>query len=82
MARNQNVDWPAVTDVILRCENQACEDNRNVARMASLLAGLPIELPGSTVNRLCGSGVDAVGTAARAIMSGEAQPRTPGVSRA
>jgi len=78
MARNQNVDWPAVTDVILRCENQACEDNRNVARMASLLAGLPIELPGSTVIRLCGSGMDAVGTAARAIMSGEARPRIAG----
>ncbi len=73
MARNPAVDWQAVTDVILGCANQAGEDNRNVARMSSLLAGLPIELPGSTVNRLCGSGMDAVGTAARAIKSGEAQ---------
>ncbi len=72
MARNPNVDWAAVTDVIYGCANQAGEDNRNVARMASLLAGLPIEVPGSTVNRLCGSGLDAVGTAARAIKSGEA----------
>ena len=73
MARNPKVDWAAVTDVIFGCANQAGEDNRNVARMSSLLAGLPIELPGSTVNRLCGSGMDAVGTAARAIKSGEAQ---------
>jgi len=72
MARNPNVDWAAVTDVIYGCANQAGEDNRNVARMASLLAGLPLELPGSTVNRLCGSGLDALGTAARAIKSGEA----------
>jgi 3-oxoadipyl-CoA thiolase len=72
MARNTRVDWQAVTDVIYGCANQAGEDNRNVARMASLLAGLPVELPGSTVNRLCGSGLDAVGTAARAIKSGEA----------
>jgi acetyl-CoA C-acetyltransferase len=73
MARNKEVDWAAVTDVIFGCANQAGEDNRNVARMSSLLAGLPQELPGSTINRLCGSGMDAVGTAARAIKSGEAQ---------
>ncbi len=73
MARNPRVDWQAVTDVIFGCANQAGEDNRNVAHMASLLAGLPIELPGCTINRLCGSGMDAVGTAARAIKSGEAQ---------
>ena len=72
MARNATVDWQAVTDVIYGCANQAGEDNRNVARMSSLLAGLPLELPGSTLNRLCGSGLDAVGTAARAIKSGEA----------
>jgi len=72
MARNQNVDWQAVTDVIYGCANQAGEDNRNVARMAALLAGLPMDVPGSTVNRLCGSGLDALGTAARAIKSGEA----------
>jgi len=73
MARNPKVDWAAITDVIFGCANQAGEDNRNVARMSSLLAGLPVELPGSTVNRLCGSGMDALGTAARAIRSGEAQ---------
>ena len=73
MARHPKVDWAAVTDVIYGCANQAGEDNRNVAHMASLLAGLPIELPGSTINRLCGSGMDAVGTAARAIKSGEAE---------
>jgi 3-oxoadipyl-CoA thiolase len=72
MARNPNVDWQAVTDVIYGCVNQAGEDNRNVAHMASLLAGLPMELPGTTINRLCGSGMDAVGTAARAIKAGEA----------
>ena len=72
MARNPNVDWQAVTDVIYGCVNQAGEDNRNVAHMASLLAGLPLELSGTTVNRLCGSGMDAVGTAARAIKAGEA----------
>ena len=72
MARNPNVDWMAVTDVIYGCVNQAGEDNRNVAHMATLLAGLPMELPGATINRLCGSGLDAVGTAARAIKSGEA----------
>ena len=72
MARNPSVDWSAVTDVIYGCANQAGEDNRNVARMSLLLAGLPIEVPGATINRLCGSGMDAVGTAARAIKSGEA----------
>jgi 3-oxoadipyl-CoA thiolase len=73
MARHPNLDWREVSDVIYGCANQAGEDNRNVARMSSLLAGLPIELPGATLNRLCGSGMDAVGTAARAIKSGEAQ---------
>ncbi len=72
MARNSAVDWDAVTDVIYGCVNQAGEDNRNVAHMASLLAGLPYQVPGSTVNRLCGSGLDALGTAARAIRAGEA----------
>jgi 3-oxoadipyl-CoA thiolase len=72
MARNPNVDWQAVTDVIYGCANQAGEDNRNVARMAALLAGLPMDVPGVTLNRLCGSGLDALGTAARAIKSGEA----------
>jgi acetyl-CoA C-acetyltransferase len=73
MARNGRVDWAAITDVIFGCANQAGEDNRNVAHMSSLLAGLPIDVPGATINRLCGSGMDAVGTAARAIKSGEAQ---------
>jgi acetyl-CoA C-acetyltransferase len=72
MARNPQVDWAAVTDVLYGCVNQAGEDNRNVAHMASLLAGLPLEIPGATINRLCGSGMDALGTAARAIKSGEA----------
>jgi acetyl-CoA C-acetyltransferase len=72
MARNPSVDWAAVTDVIYGNANQAGEDNRNVAHMASLLAGLPVDVPGATINRLCGSGLDAVGTAARAIKSGEA----------
>ena len=72
MARNPKVDWALVADVIYGCANQAGEDNRNVARMSALLAGLPLEVPGSTVNRLCGSGLDALGTAARAIKSGEA----------
>jgi 3-oxoadipyl-CoA thiolase len=72
MARNPKVDWAALTDVLYGCANQAGEDNRNVARMASLLAGLPTVVPGATVNRLCGSGLDAVGTAARAIKAGEA----------
>ena len=72
MARNPNVDWQAVTDVLYGCVNQAGEDNRNVAHMASLLAGLPHQIPGATINRLCGSGMDALGTAARAIRAGEA----------
>ena len=72
MQRNPNVDWAAVADVLYGCANQAGEDNRNVARMSALLAGLPIDVPGATINRLCGSGLDAVGTAARAIKSGEA----------
>jgi acetyl-CoA C-acetyltransferase len=72
MARNPQVDWAAVVDVLYGCANQAGEDNRNVARMSSLLAGLPLEVPGVTLNRLCGSGLDAVGTAARAIKAGEA----------
>jgi 3-oxoadipyl-CoA thiolase len=73
MARNPKVDWAAVTDVLYGCANQAGEDNRNVARMSLLLAGLPKDVPGATINRLCGSGLDAVGTAARAIKAGEAQ---------
>ena len=73
MARHPDLDWAAVEDVILGCANQAGEDNRNVARMAALLAGLPVEVPGITVNRLCGSGLDAVGAAARAIRAGDAQ---------
>ncbi|WP_320533757.1 3-oxoadipyl-CoA thiolase [Robbsia andropogonis] len=72
IARFPNADWSAIDDVIFGCANQAGEDNRNVARMSSLLAGLPQAVPGSTINRLCGSGMDAVGTAARAIRSGEA----------
>ena len=73
MERNQNIDWTAVDDVLIGCANQAGEDNRNVARMALLLAGLPVSVPGTTVNRLCGSGMDSIGSAARAIKSGEAQ---------
>ncbi|RJG08410.1 3-oxoadipyl-CoA thiolase [Massilia cavernae] len=72
MARNPGVDWTAVDDLFYGCANQAGEDNRNVARMAALLAGLPPAVPGSTINRLCGSSLDAVGTAARAIRAGEA----------
>jgi 3-oxoadipyl-CoA thiolase len=72
MVRNPKVDWQAVTDILYGCVNQAGEDNRNVAHMASLLAGLPLEIPGATINRLCGSGMDALGTAARAIRAGEA----------
>ena len=72
MARNPQVDWAQVADVLYGCANQAGEDNRNVAHMASLLAGLPLDIPGATINRLCGSGLDAVGTAARAIKAGEA----------
>jgi len=71
MARHPRADWARLDDVVLGCANQAGEDNRNVARMAALLAGLPDRIPGATVNRLCGSGLDAVGTAARAVRSGE-----------
>ncbi|SDC14891.1 3-oxoadipyl-CoA thiolase [Paraburkholderia lycopersici] len=71
MERNKDVDWTAIDDVVYGCANQAGEDNRNVARMSSLLAGLPQAVPGSTVNRLCGSGMDAVGIAARALKAGE-----------
>ncbi|TIN85649.1 MAG: acetyl-CoA C-acyltransferase, partial [Mesorhizobium sp.] len=71
--RNPGIDWQAVDDVVYGCANQAGEDNRNVARMALLLAGLPKEIPGSTVNRLCGSGMDALTIAARAIKAGEAE---------
>ena len=73
MARNGGVDWEAVDEVIYGCANQAGEDNRNVARMSSLLAGLPVAVPGTTMNRLCGSGMDAVIAAARAIRAGEAE---------
>ena len=73
LRRNPGVDWGAVDEVMLGCANQAGEDNRNVARMALLLAGLPESVPGTTINRLCGSGMDAVGTAARAIACGEAE---------
>ncbi|MBU6304649.1 MAG: 3-oxoadipyl-CoA thiolase [Betaproteobacteria bacterium] len=71
--RNPKVDWAAVEDIIYGCANQAGEDNRNVARMSGLLAGLPVEVPGTTVNRLCGSGMDAIGLAARSIKSGETE---------
>ncbi|WP_114648972.1 3-oxoadipyl-CoA thiolase [Pseudothauera hydrothermalis] len=70
--RHPGVDWAAVDDIYYGCANQAGEDNRDVARMAGLLAGLPVDVPGSTINRLCGSGMDAIGTAARAIRAGEA----------
>ena len=73
MARNPGVDWAAVADVLYGCANQAGEDNRNVARMAALLAGLPVAVPGATINRLCGSGLDALGSAARTIKAGEAE---------
>jgi acetyl-CoA acyltransferase len=73
MQRNPKVDWAAVDDIIYGCANQAGEDNRNVARMSGLLAGLPVEVPGTTVNRLCGSGMDAIGLAARSIKSGETE---------
>src|SRR5436190_16402709 len=72
MERNPKVDWGALDDVIFGCANQAGEDNRNVARMALLLAGIPVEVPGATVNRLCGSSLEAISVAARAIKSGEA----------
>ncbi|MBH8580250.1 3-oxoadipyl-CoA thiolase [Bisbaumannia pacifica] len=71
MARNPSVDWSQLDDVLYGCANQAGEDNRNVARMSALLAGLPVDVPGTTLNRLCGSGMDAVGYAARAIKAGE-----------
>ena len=71
--RNPGIDWEAVDDVILGCANQAGEDNRNVARMAVLLAGLPQCVPGSTINRLCGSGLNAIGIAAQAIRAGDAE---------
>ncbi|NNE53382.1 MAG: 3-oxoadipyl-CoA thiolase [Sulfitobacter sp.] len=71
MARNPDVDWSRVDDVVMGCANQAGEDNRNVARMAGLLAGLPVDVPGATINRLCASGMDAVGSAARAIRAGD-----------
>jgi len=71
--RHPNIDWSQVDDVIFGCANQAGEDNRNVARMSLLLAGLPETVPGGTINRLCGSGLDAVNAAARAIRSGEAE---------
>ena len=71
MARNAKVDWARVEDVIYGCANQAGEDNRNVARMALLLAGLPVEVPGQTINRLCGSGLQAIASAAQAIKAGE-----------
>ena len=71
MERNPNVDWKEIDDVLLGCANQAGEDNRNIARMSSLLSGLPVEVPGSTINRLCGSGMDAVGLSARSIKSGD-----------
>lgn len=72
MERNPGIDWTLIDDIFYGCANQAGEDNRNVARMSALLAGLPVEVPGSTVNRLCGSGMDAIGNAARAIKTGEA----------
>src|SRR6476660_4808199 len=72
MRRNPKVDWAALDDVIYGCANQAGEDNRNVARMAALLAGLPVDVPGATVNRLCGSGMDAISLAARTIKAGDA----------
>ena len=73
MQRNPKADWAAVDDVVYGCANQAGEDNRNVARMALLLAGLPKEVPGSSINRLCGSSMDAIAIAARAIRSGETE---------
>jgi acetyl-CoA acetyltransferase len=73
MERNPDVDWAAVDDVMLGCANQAGEDNRNVGRMAGLLAGLPLEVPACTINRLCGSGLNAVGSAATAIRAGEGE---------
>jgi acetyl-CoA acyltransferase len=80
--RNPNVDWSAVDDVIYGCANQAGEDNRNVGRMALLLAGLPDVVPGATINRLCGSSLDAIAIGARAIKSGESELIIAGVSKA
>src|SRR5580698_11059970 len=71
IARHPSVDWDGLDEVMLGCANQAGEDNRNIARMAALLSGLPDRVPGTTINRLCASGLDAIGTAARAIRSGE-----------
>src|SRR5213594_4829876 len=73
MERNKSVDWGAVDDVVYGCANQAGDDNRNVGRMALLLAGLPVEVPGQTVNRLCGSGLQAAASAAQAIKAGEGE---------
>src|SRR5436853_6208052 len=73
MARNAKVDWQALADVLYGCANQAGEDNRNVARMAALLAGLPVDVPGQTVNRLCGSGLQAVVSAAQAVKAGDGE---------
>src|SRR5438270_12451196 len=73
MERNPDVDWAALDDVLYGCANQAGEDNRNVGRMALLLAGLPVDVPAATVNRLCGSGMEALGQLARAIKCGEAE---------
>src|SRR5579862_2748675 len=73
ISRNVSLDPASIEDVILGCANQAGEDNRNVARMAALLAGLPVDVPGATLNRLCGSGMDAIATAARMIRCGEAE---------
>src|ERR1700716_324586 len=73
LARNPSLDAAAIDEVLLGCANQAGEDNRNVARMAALLAGLPVSVPGATINRLCGSGLDAVAMAARIIRAGEAE---------
>src|ERR1700751_6247823 len=78
IARNAKADWSRLDEVFFGCANQAGEDNRNVGRMALLLAGLPDQVPGSTVNRLCGSSMDAIGIASRAIKSGEASPLIPG----
>ena len=83
MRRNPRVDWAALDDVIYGCANQAGEDNRNVARMALLLAGLPVEVPGATVNRLCGSGMEAVGQArARDPLRRDRRSASPAASRA
>src|SRR5258705_439698 len=81
MERNPGVDWTAVADVLYGCANQAGEDNRNVARMSALLAGLPIDVPGATINHLGGSGPDAVGTPARAIKPGGTRPSITGAAQ-